>query len=74
MKDKIIEVMDSYNYKLVDQGSEDGEFSLVFVGPLLEEEQYVEILEKLVAINEDLEYMAMMQEDGSVMFAVFGEE
>lgn len=76
MKNKIIEVLNKYEYKLVEdvpaEESENG-FALIFEGPILTNSGYSELIGELAEISEDLEFMMFMVDEDTMLFAVFSE-
>lgn len=69
MKDKIIKVMDKYNFKL----SIEEDNGLMFEGPMSTKEQLNALAEELFAISKDLDLMLFQIDDTTLMIAVFYE-
>ncbi len=76
MKKEIIELLNKYEYKLVEdvktEENEEG-FALIFEGPILTNIGYSELIAELAAISDELEFMMFMVDEDTMLFAVFSE-
>lgn len=69
MKDRIVKVMDKYDFKL----SIDEDGGLVFEGPMITQEQLNKLGDELFAISKDLDIMLFQVDDKTLMIAIFYE-
>jgi len=69
MKDKIVDVLEAYEFKMTID--EDG--GLVFEGPMVNQDTLDEIAGKLFSISNDLDLMLFQIDDNTLMIAVFYE-
>ena len=76
MKKEIIELLNKYEYKLVEdvknEANEEG-FAIIFEGPILTNSGYSELIAELAAISDELEFMMFMVDEDTMLFAVFSE-